>query len=54
MTGYQDFLLLHRSTSEQAVTFHRTKHARLIKIDADPSFDRSVGPHFTEGLELPE
>ncbi len=36
-----------------SVTFHRTKHARLIKINADPSFDHSVGPHFTDGIALP-
>jgi hypothetical protein len=37
-----------------AVTFTRTKHARLITIHADRSFDHSVGPHYTEALELPQ
>ncbi len=35
-----------------SVKFQRTRFARLISIDADPSFDRSVGPHFTEALRL--
>ncbi len=37
-----------------SVTFTRTMHARLIKINADPGFDHSVGPHYTEALKLAE
>ena len=36
------------------VKFTRTPHARLITVNADRSFDHSVGPHFTESLKLPE
>ncbi len=36
------------------VKFQRTKIARLITIDADPSVDHSIGPHFTGAIRLAE